>query len=90
MTTSDKKLWGQVDSYFGDLLAPVDEVLETALAANHIAGLPPIGVTALQGKFLDFLVRVWCAAGAGDWHAGRLQLHLAGAGAACGRQTHHA
>ena len=58
MTTSDKKLWGQVDSYFGGLLAPVDEVLETALAANHIAGLPPIGVTALQGKFLDFLVRV--------------------------------
>jgi len=58
MTTSDKKLWGQVDSYFGGLLAPVDEVLEAALAANHMAGLPPISVTALQGKFLDFLVRV--------------------------------
>ena len=58
MTTSDKKLWTQVDSYFGELLAPVDEVLEAALAANHKAGLPPIGVTALQGKFLDFLVRI--------------------------------
>ena len=58
MTTSDKKLWGQVDSYFGGLLAPVDEVLEAALAANHMAGLPPISVTALQGKFLDFLVRI--------------------------------
>jgi predicted O-methyltransferase YrrM len=58
MTTTDQKLWTQVDSYFGDLLAPVDEVLDAALAANQKAGLPPIGVTALQGKFLDFLVRV--------------------------------
>jgi len=58
MATSDKKLWTQVDSYFGDLLAPVDEALDAALKANDKAGLPPIGVTALQGKFLDFLVRV--------------------------------
>jgi predicted O-methyltransferase YrrM len=58
MTASDKKLWTQVDSYFGELLAPVDEVLDAALKANDKAGLPPIGVTALQGKFLDFLVRI--------------------------------
>jgi predicted O-methyltransferase YrrM len=29
-----------------------------ALAANKKAGLPPIDVTALQGKFLEFLVRI--------------------------------
>jgi len=51
-------IWSQVDSYFGDLLAPPDEVLSAALAANKKAGLPPIDVTALQGKFLEFLVRI--------------------------------
>ena len=51
-------IWSRVDSYFGDLLTPPDEVLPAALAANKKAGLPPIDVTALQGKFLEFLVRI--------------------------------
>jgi len=51
-------IWSRVDSYFGDLLTPPDEVLTAALAANKKAGLPPIDVTALQGKFLEFLVRI--------------------------------
>lgn len=51
-------IWTEVDHYFSDLLIPPDEVLEAALAANNKAGLPSIDVTALQGKFLEFLVRI--------------------------------
>jgi len=53
-----KKLWTQVDRYFGDLLAPSDDKLDAALAANHEAGLPSIDVSRLQGKFLNLLVRI--------------------------------
>jgi predicted O-methyltransferase YrrM len=53
-----KKVWTQVDRYFGDLLAPSDEKLDAALLANKRAGLPAIDVTRLQGKFLDLLVRI--------------------------------
>jgi predicted O-methyltransferase YrrM len=51
-------IWAQVDSYFGELLTPPDEILSSALAANKRAGLPSIDVTPLQGKFLEFLVRI--------------------------------
>ena len=53
-----KVLWSDVDRYFGDLLTPPDAGLEAALAANRRASLPAIDVTALQGKFLDLLVRM--------------------------------
>ncbi len=51
-------LWTQVDRYFGDLLAPSDDKLESTLAANKEAGLPSIDVSRLQGKFLELLVRI--------------------------------
>jgi predicted O-methyltransferase YrrM len=51
-------IWTRVDRYFGDLLAPSDEKLDAALAANHEAGLPSIDVSRLQGKFLELLVRI--------------------------------
>ena len=51
-------VWTAVDSYFGDRLAPRDETLHAALAANRKAKLPAIDVTPLQGKFLDLLVRI--------------------------------
>jgi len=51
-------LWTRVDEYFGDRLVAGDDALEGALAANRKAGLPPIDVTPLQGKFLDLLVRI--------------------------------
>ena len=51
-------MWTQVDHYFGDLLTPRDYTLDAALMANAQAGLPQIDVTGLQGKFLEFLVRV--------------------------------
>jgi predicted O-methyltransferase YrrM len=53
-----RELWTQVDDYYGDLLAPADEQLEAVLIANERAGLPAIGVSRLQGKFLEVLVRI--------------------------------
>ncbi len=50
--------WTRVDEYFGDLLAPRDEALDAALDANEKAGLPAIGVSRLQGKFLFLLVKI--------------------------------
>jgi predicted O-methyltransferase YrrM len=53
-----QEMWTQVDRYFGDLLTPPDNMLDAALRANEQAGLPQIDVTRLQGKFLEFLVRI--------------------------------
>jgi len=53
-----QKAWEKVDRYFEDLLVPNDDALDAALKENKAAGLPPIDVTQLQGKFLEFLVRV--------------------------------
>jgi predicted O-methyltransferase YrrM len=58
METGDNPVWAKVDGYFGDLLAPSDDKLDAALRANEQAGLPQIDVTSLQGKFLEFLVRI--------------------------------
>jgi predicted O-methyltransferase YrrM len=58
MSAKDPKIWSEVDAYCGDLLAPSDETLDAALKANEAAGLPTIDVTGLQGKFLEFLIRV--------------------------------
>ncbi len=53
-----QEVWTQVDKYYGDLLAPADAILDAVLAANVKAGLPAIGVSRLQGKFLEVLVRI--------------------------------
>lgn len=53
-----QETWRRVDDYFAERLAPVDEGLEAALKTNREAGLPPIDVTRLQGKFLELLVRM--------------------------------
>ncbi|MFE4366844.1 O-methyltransferase [Streptomyces sp. NPDC056835] len=50
--------WNAVDRYFTDQLAPADEALSAALAANDAAGLPAIGVAPNQGKFLQLLARI--------------------------------
>jgi predicted O-methyltransferase YrrM len=51
-------VWADVDDYFLKLLVPPDAGFDAAVKANQQAGLPPIDVTALQGKFLEFLVRI--------------------------------
>jgi predicted O-methyltransferase YrrM len=58
MTKSAQKVWTQVDRYFSDRLVPPDPAFDAAIAANRAAALPAIDVTALQGKFLDLLVRI--------------------------------
>lgn len=51
-------VWTRVDHYFAGLLAPNDAELDSALAANAQAGLPPIDVSPALGKFLDLAVRI--------------------------------
>jgi len=58
MKPAGQAVWTKVDRYFGDLLVPADPMLDAAVHANKLAGLPQIDVTSLQGKFLEFLVRV--------------------------------
>ena len=53
-----ERLWSRVDSYIEDRLVPHDSALEAVLLANARAGLPPIDVSAAQGKFLNLMVRI--------------------------------
>jgi len=53
-----KNTWIRVDEYFGDLLAPEDDALRQVLRTNNEAGLPPICVSRMQGKFLFLLVKI--------------------------------
>lgn len=50
--------WTAVDQYIDDLLFPSDTMLAAALASSAAAGLPPISVTASQGKLLCLLVQM--------------------------------
>ncbi|MEU2059056.1 O-methyltransferase [Streptomyces sp. NPDC013455] len=55
---SGSQLWDDVDDYFISHLSPDDEALRAALRDSETAGLPPIAVTAAQGKFLQLLAQV--------------------------------
>src|SRR5208337_2623209 len=50
-------VWTAVDKYITDLLVPSDPALDAALQAASAAGLPPIQVSAVQGKLLHLLAR---------------------------------
>jgi predicted O-methyltransferase YrrM len=54
----DGAIWTAVDAYLADHLIAKDEVLEAALHDSEAAGLPPIQVTALQGKMLQMFARM--------------------------------
>jgi predicted O-methyltransferase YrrM len=58
MENASQALWTRVDDYFSGLLIPGNDPLESALQANQRAGLPAIDVSPLQGRFLEFLVRI--------------------------------
>ncbi|MBI1361502.1 MAG: methyltransferase domain-containing protein [Alphaproteobacteria bacterium] len=47
-----EKIWRNVDAYIGETLVQPDEALEQALHDSRAAGLPPIAVSAAQGKQL--------------------------------------
>ncbi|MFF5492661.1 O-methyltransferase [Streptomyces aquilus] len=55
---SESQRWDAVDAYFATQLAPDDEALEAALRDSEAAGLPPIAVTATQGKLLQLLAQI--------------------------------
>jgi predicted O-methyltransferase YrrM len=50
--------WTQVDRYLSDAFGLSDPALERALASSQAAGLPPIAVSAPQGKLLHLLARM--------------------------------
>ena len=50
--------WAAVDDYITGLVVPADPVLDAAQEASTAAGLPPISVSAAQGKFLHLLARI--------------------------------
>jgi predicted O-methyltransferase YrrM len=54
----NQQLFEQVDHYIGNLLGDEDDALKNAIKAMEAAGLPPISVTANQGKFLQVLAKL--------------------------------
>ncbi|QHG84009.1 O-methyltransferase [Rhodococcus rhodochrous] len=50
--------WSATDNYLTDVLIGDDPALSSALEANAAAELPPIDVSAPQGKFLHLLARI--------------------------------
>ncbi|MFE5670941.1 O-methyltransferase [Agromyces sp. NPDC056523] len=50
--------WRHVDDYLATTLLDDDPAVTAARAASLAAGLPPIDVTPLTGKFLNLLVRM--------------------------------
>ena len=50
--------WSAVDDYVDSLFVPPDPGLDGAQRAATAAGLPPIAVSAAQGKFLHILARL--------------------------------
>lgn len=55
MTT---ETWTAVDDYIIGVVQPIDPVLDAAQEAARAADLPPISVSAAQGKFLHLLARI--------------------------------
>ncbi|CAM5393946.1 O-methyltransferase [Streptomyces aurantiogriseus] len=55
---SESQVWDAVDAYFTAHLAPHDEVMEAALRDSEAAELPPVNVTASQGKLLQLLAEI--------------------------------
>ncbi|HET9077639.1 MAG TPA: O-methyltransferase [Acidimicrobiales bacterium] len=49
------EIWSEVDGYVVERLVGADPVLDAALAEADAAGLPPIAVSAAQGKMLHLL-----------------------------------
>jgi predicted O-methyltransferase YrrM len=57
MPTPPSDLWARVDRFVTQHLARPDAVLDGANAAGAAAGLPPIQVSAPQGRLLEILAR---------------------------------
>ena len=55
---ADAAAWRRVDDFAEGLLIGEDAALEAALRDSEQAGLPPIAVTASQGRMLNLLARI--------------------------------
>lgn len=55
---SESQLWDDVDDYFSAHLSIEDDTLQAALRDSDAAELPPVSVTAPQGKFLHLLAQI--------------------------------
>ncbi len=65
-TEMEQNLWTKVDEYFEELFIPLDPDLESALQDSE------------SGKvFAHYREDVLSKSNSGDWHARRLQYHLA-------------
>ena len=51
----DQELFGKVDHYISEMLAPEDEVLKETIKSLDDENMPQISVTANQGKFLQVI-----------------------------------
>lgn len=51
----DQEIFGKVDHYISELLAPEDKVLKETITSLDDAEMPQISVTANQGKFLQVI-----------------------------------
>ena len=55
---SSNSTWNDVDDYLSRTLALTDPALDAALASSAAAGLPPIAVSAPQGRLLQLLAGI--------------------------------
>ena len=51
----DQEIFGKIDHYISQMLAPEDEVLQETIKSLDTAEMPQISVTANQGKFLQVI-----------------------------------
>jgi predicted O-methyltransferase YrrM len=58
----NKELWTSVDDYITELFIPPDAALDAATQVSDAAGLDPIAVSPVQGKFLHLLAKIHNAA----------------------------
>jgi predicted O-methyltransferase YrrM len=54
----DENIWATVDTYITDRVVQATAEMSEALASAEAAGLPPIAVSAPQGKLLNLLARM--------------------------------
>jgi predicted O-methyltransferase YrrM len=57
LNTLSQELWTQVDEYYAAMVAE-DDALKAAVVDSEKAGLPPIAVTANQGKLLMLIAQM--------------------------------
>jgi predicted O-methyltransferase YrrM len=58
MPEAPLSIWSTVESYLNSHLITPDPVLDAALADATVAGLPPISVTAAEGRLLHIMAKM--------------------------------